>query len=432
MAESWQKELAACGSFADAFEKAGLFERIWGMGEEEMLSHARKALELGRAAGADLSKLPKNERYAGRRSHDNFMTWLSKQKNATRALKELVGSADSNPWFLGYDQQASQDAGKAVERRMDPKDMAGYLFSSGGWSSATLTGRKMAAKQACKWGSAAELEALAQGAKECFEKVCGKVSLTSKGVLGKQDKSGLDAAAIAGELGAGILGAPAAGEMDAGAMGLAEELKRRSSELIATKKDKAGAGADPEKIRKNLSDEKKKRLLALETLFRERSADRELLEAALGVTGWLADQPLAMCVTHSRTVPLLAMALWHSERWAVEALLGMEPNIWLAAAQCGTPNAAAFVCRSLGRFSGKDRQEMSKLLAEALVRGAWMDDKEDPKGRCVQHAKAAAEEGRADAEICKELVSAVESVLLEELLGAGAQAPAAPKKARGL
>ena len=388
------------------------YTRLWNKTDDELLALTQSVAAAAKSDGLPMAALIRTgfSSYGYGSYRDlSLPLWLAKIPKTLKSIKYLLDQG-VNPWLSAFDPKSTSKTDPFL--RLSVEDMLNVLFAVPHiWNDLGILVRKTLIPSVVHWAPASSFDDLIRCGKAGYELKIKGSSSTSPGMLSSGDKDAVDAAQI---------------------FTLLSQTLRKRSELtpaqraqliqqeavvdafLRLKKDKTVAVV-PEKIKKALTSAQKDRLLALNHLAHEHASDTALFTAALDVTPWLAEQPLAACVSHSRANSLFWTVLSSGKLDNIQKLAQLGANIWLASAQDGEPNAVLNCSHLIARSTGSD--EYINYLAKILLAGAHMDDPSNPKERCLQQAHTAIKNASAyHVPTLEKLAAQIENLLLEDAL----------------
>lgn len=371
--------------------------------------------------------------------YKGILPFLLGQTKTVKAITHLVNEGAS-PWMVSYIK--SEDAHNRSEYheaealgRYPMTGSLGYYMNN-----ESIQVRKMILKGSLKHIKDQDIVAFMKALHEGYESQVKNSSKTAKGVLGSSDKEAKDAAGIIQANSTELLEVVNRITDEASLKKTKkniESIVKDASERMAVKQDKANAVVNPEKLKKQMPADERGRAGALIYLCQNHGSDDELLRVAFEATPWLEQKPMCASLKLPKVGGVLQAALRSQNMTAIHFLEKCGANIWLASAQEGVGNACEWVSSAcLYRCNDETPQEYYNILGRMLFMGSFLDGAEDPKGRCLELARAVHKEHSKSSsnhyyhhnypDRIARLISALEVLTLEEVI---ANLPAATEPA---
>ena len=403
--------------FSDDFSRLQI--STWHETEEDCREAAQKALLFFKNAGHDGSALfyPRNY-YYGR--DNNYYFELFDSPRSSKAVQFLIDSG-VDIW-LGYPDSAAMEKdirenGKAsmAYQPIAPSTLANLLACKPPFANVTLQNRKLAAKAIALTATPEQASKLLDHLGRALSESFARSSLTSVGVLGQADKENATHAAVFAEF-ADLLAA--SGKISPERPGL-RKLLDECKILMDKAKNKSKAAFSPEKTKKAATPEELGRIRAIGYLLENHPSDLRLIKFAFADSEFLRQKPEMMAIPLNKDIPLYFKALQRlrcdPSNELFELVASFNCNIWLCANQMRNSNAVAlfgpYLCRDC-------TDERLNTFCSELIKGAYLDNPENPKQTVADNAQKAFEASgnAAEKQFYQSVKARADAILLQDVL----------------
>ena len=403
--------------FSDEYSRLKI--PTWHETDEECRQAAEKLLAFFKSSGYDGSCLFYPRSYYYGRDNNLYFELFDAPRSSKAA--QFLHDSGVDIW-KGYPDTARmeneiRENGKAAMsyQPIAPATMANLLACKARFANVTLQNRKLAAKAIASTATPDQAAQLLDHLEKALCEDFARSSLTAVGVLGQADKENAAHAAIFQEFAELLV---RSGKISPERPGL-QQLLEQCKILEAKAKNKSKAAFSPEKTKKSATSEELARIRAIAYLLDNHPNDLRLIKFAFADSEFLRQKPEMMAVSLNKDVPLYFKALQRLHKDAsnelFELVASFNCNIWLCANQMRNSNAVAlfgpYLCRSC-------TDERLNTFCNELIKGAYLDNPENPKQTVADNAQKASEAAGNDCE--KQFYQAVkacaDAIVLQDVL----------------